>query len=105
MFAARDHSLALTSFLPSLCIHRWRPLGSLGMTSVPLASSAPGEQARQFHARLGFTPLPQAWPVSISASRAPRGTTAAVLGYPTSWRPRSVTQGERWPEEGRGSLA
>lgn len=64
------------------------------MTSAPLASSAPRERAPQGHACLGFTPLPQAWPARTSACRAPRGTTAAILGCPTPWRQDSVMQGE-----------
>ena len=73
------------------------------MTSAPLASSAPAEQASQSPARRGFTPRPQAWPVSSSASRALPGTTAAVQGCPTSWMQGSVMRGEQRPEWGRGA--
>lgn len=43
--------------LSSPPLHRWRAQGFLGMTSVPLASSALWEQAFHFHALLGSTPL------------------------------------------------
>lgn len=64
------------------------------MTSAPLASSAPREQAPHFHAPVGSTPLPLVWTARTSASHAPQGTTAASRGCPIPWRQSSVMQGE-----------